>query len=177
MTTEVDLHAISDRLEIHEVLMRYCRGVDRGDPELLRSVYHEGAVDQHGPFQFTNAQTEFANLTVPRLDAMRGVAQHHITNFLIELDGDAADVESYFLSFQPTKSADGSEVLGFIGGRYLDRFERREGRWAIAKRSVIIDWSRAELQGEEWEAAKDFPPPGRREADPSHALFSGGVLA
>jgi hypothetical protein len=42
---------------------------------------------------------------------------------------------------------------------------------------VIIDWSRAELQGEEWEAAKDFPPPGRREADPSHALFSGGVLA
>jgi hypothetical protein len=177
MTTEIDLRAIADRMEIHEVLMRYCRGVDRGDPELLRSVYHEGAVDRHGPFQFTDAQTEFANLTVPRLDAMQGVAQHHITNYLIELGGDAADVESYFISLQPTKLNDGSEVLSFVGGRYLDRFERRGGRWAITERSVIIDWSRSEVPGEEWPAAKDFPAPGRRERDPSHALFARGVLA
>jgi hypothetical protein len=170
--TEVDIRAIADRLEIHEVLMRYCRGVDRGDPELLRTVYHEGAVDRHGPFQFMDAQTEFAALTIPRLDALNGVAQHHITNYLIELDGDRADVESYFLAFQPTKLDDGDEVLSVMGGRYLDKFERRAGRWAIMERSVVVDWSRQSLPGEDWAAAKDFPPPGRREADPSHALFA-----
>jgi SnoaL-like domain len=177
MTTEVDLRAVADRQEIHEVLMRYCRGIDRGDPEVLSSVYHEGAVDRHGPFQFTDAQTEMAKLTIPRLDALRGVAQHHITNYLIELHGDTAEVESYFLAFQPTKLDDDSEVLALMGGRYLDRFERRDGRWGIIERSVVVDWSRAELQGEDWPAAKDFPPPGRRESDPSHALFASGVLA
>jgi hypothetical protein len=163
---------MADKQEIHEVLMRYCRGVDRGDPELLRSVYHPGAVDRRGPFQFDDAHTEFAAFSVPRLDQSKGVAQHHITNYLIELDGDSADVESYFISYQPTKLEDGDEVLSVIGGRYLDRFDRRDGRWAISERSVIIDWSRVAFTGDDWPAAKDFPRAGRREADPSHAFFT-----
>lgn len=39
---------ISAHIEIQQVLFRYCRGVDRGDKELLRSVYHPGATDNHG---------------------------------------------------------------------------------------------------------------------------------
>jgi hypothetical protein len=171
VTTEPDLRAVADRQEIYQVLMRYCRGVDRGDPELLRSVYHEDAADHHGPLEFTDARTEFAAVVVPRLDAMAGVGQHHITNCLIELDADAASVESYWLAFQPTKSADGGEARNFMGGRYLDRFERRAGRWAIAERTVVIDWSRDELHGDEWAGAGDYLRPGRRESDPSHALF------
>jgi hypothetical protein len=171
MTGEIDLRAIADKLEIHEVLVRYCRAIDRGDPELLASVYHEGAVDRHGQFQFTDARTQFPPVTVPRLDAMRGVAQHHMTNWLIELDGEAAAVESYFIAFQPVPHEDGREVRTFVGGRYLDRFERRDGRWAIVERSVVLDWTRGELGGEEWPAAAGFPAPGRREADPSHELF------
>jgi hypothetical protein len=154
------------------VLMRYCRGVDRGDAELLRSVYHEGAVDHHGPLQFTDAQSQFAAAVLPHLDAMNEVGQHHITNCLIELDGDTASVESYWLAFQPTKTEDGAERRNFMGGRYIDRFERRHGRWAIAERTVVIDWSRAELGGGEWAGASDYPRPGRRESDPSDALFT-----
>ena len=30
--------------------------------------------------------------------------------------------------------------LSLAGGRYLDRFERREGRWAIAARKAVGDW-------------------------------------
>src|SRR6266536_3090562 len=85
---EIDLRTVADRQEIHQVLMRYSRGIDRGDPEMIASVYHEGAVDQHGPWRFTNAKRELPELTIPRLDALQGVAQHHITNYLIELDGD-----------------------------------------------------------------------------------------
>jgi hypothetical protein len=180
VTTEVEidiravveqLRVVADRQEIHEVVMRYSRGIDRGDPAMIASVYHAGAIDRHGPHQFADAGTDIVALAVPRLDALAGVAQHHITNFLIELNGDSADVESYFLAFQPTKLQDGTEVLSVIAGRYLDRFERRDGRWAIAERSVVVDWSRKDLPGEDWPDAKHFPPPGRREADPSHELF------
>jgi hypothetical protein len=46
--TERALQVLLDKQEIHEVLMRYCRGIDRCDAELLRSVYHADAVDDHG---------------------------------------------------------------------------------------------------------------------------------
>jgi hypothetical protein len=161
----------ADRLEIHDVLMRYCRGVDRADPELLRSVYHEGAL--HRGEQDLEARTDFVDATIATLDRLQGVAQHHLTSYHIELDGDTARSESYFIAFQPTRLDDGSEVLGLVGARYLDRFERRDGRWAIADRLVVIDWSRKELRGEDWPLAHHFLTGGRREADPSHALFHG----
>jgi hypothetical protein len=38
--TVAALMKLMDKQEIHDVLMRYCRGIDRCDEELLRSVYH-----------------------------------------------------------------------------------------------------------------------------------------
>src|SRR5687768_7203639 len=38
------------RTEIHDTLMRYCRGVDRLDRDLILSAYHPGARDNHGSF-------------------------------------------------------------------------------------------------------------------------------
>ena len=163
---DIDLRAIADRQEIHDVLMRYCRGVDRADPELLRSVYHEGA--RHRGQEDLEARTEFVDSTIAVLDGLSGVAQHHLTSYQVELDGDTARSEAYCIAFQPTRLEDGSEVLGVVGSRYVDRFERRAGRWAIADRLVVIDWSRKELAGDDWPLAHHFPKGGRREADPSH---------
>ena len=39
-----------DRAEIIECLHTYARAMDRFDRELARSVYHEGATDDHGNF-------------------------------------------------------------------------------------------------------------------------------
>jgi SnoaL-like domain len=38
---------LTDRAEIHECMMRYARGMDRRDREVLRSAYHDGAFDDH----------------------------------------------------------------------------------------------------------------------------------
>jgi SnoaL-like domain len=38
------------RLDIHDVLARYCRGADRCDAALMQSCFHEDAVDEHGFF-------------------------------------------------------------------------------------------------------------------------------
>jgi hypothetical protein len=165
------LRLIADRHEIHQVLLRYCRGVDRGDADMISSVYHEGAADPHGPHQFRDAKSELAALAVSRFDALAGAAQHHITNCLIELDGDHAQVETYVVAYNPTRLQDGSEVLSVIGARWLDRFERRDRRWGIAERTVVIDWSRKDIPGDDWPDAAHYPAPGRREADPSYDLF------
>lgn len=41
------LMACADRAAIENVLGTYCRAIDRLDLELLRSVYHPDAVDDH----------------------------------------------------------------------------------------------------------------------------------
>ena len=47
--TERALRVLLDKQEIHEVLMRYCRGIDRCDSELLHSVYHRPNGWDHVP--------------------------------------------------------------------------------------------------------------------------------
>ena len=158
------------RAEIMDVLHRYCRAVDRGDVEELRAVYHPGATDHHGGF--TGLGEDFAPYIVEKMDAAVLHGQHYITNAIIELDGDEARVESYFLAIQPYTSAGGANQLGFIGGRYLDHFAHRDDRWAIAARTVVMDWSRESLPGDEWRGHVNYPRPGRREADPSHGFFT-----
>jgi hypothetical protein len=145
----VDLEDVLVEAEIRQVLSRYCRGVDRGDRDLVASVYHAGAIDRHGAFEGTGDQ--FAEVITRRDPNVQGSGAHHITNVTIEREGDAANVESYFLAFHPIVS-DGVEQLPVAGGRYVDRFELRDGSWLIAERTVIIDFSRGHLEGDIWPA-------------------------
>ena len=64
--------------------------------------------------------------------------QHLISNVICEIDGDTANCETYWhyacFNKQPPPP------VALAGGRYFDRFERRDGRWAIAARQCVIDW-------------------------------------
>ena len=113
----------ADHLEIQQVLYRYCRGVDRGDVDLLKSVYHADATDDHGTFK--GGGHEFAANVIGRMNQVPVQGQHHVTNMLIRLDGDRAAVESYFIALNPEPDADGRPALALVTGRYLDRFEKR----------------------------------------------------
>src|SRR5262249_14166121 len=57
-------------------------------------------------------------------------------NHLAEIDGDTAHAETYCLAAMRRRDGDAFEL---VGARYLDRFERRDGRWAIAARVVIFE--------------------------------------
>lgn len=158
---------------IRQTLARYCRGVDRGDPDILLSVYHDGATDRHGPFD--GPASDFAAMLIQGMDASPIVGQHHITNVLIELDGpDKANVESYYVAWQPVPTeTEGQWGHVMVGGRYLDRFEERGGDWRIVQRDVLMDWSNPPVPAIGWSAAASFPTGGRRDADPSTAFFKG----
>lgn len=174
---QVDLETLAAELEIRRVLARYCRGVDRGDLALLKSVYHPDARDDHG--MFVGSGWDFAEALVPAMDGSSLNSQHHLTNVLIELDGDAAAVESYVIAFHPARDPQsGEEVHHVAGARYLDRFEKRDGAWKIAERRVVIDWTRAGTPAPAWPAWQGVGLHGaRREQDPSHQLFDGAAAS
>jgi hypothetical protein len=129
------LRDVADRDEIRQALMRYCRGVDRGDEALINSAFHPGAIDDHGQ---PRPATELARSVA---HGYHSQLMHFTGNVLIELDGDSASVESYFISFSP-QEVGGTTCTRTRAGRYLDRFERRNGEWKIVHRMVVDEWAR-----------------------------------
>jgi SnoaL-like protein len=133
--TDVRLGALLHRQDIMDCLHRYTRGVDRVDVDLIRSAFWPDAVDHHGPV--TGSVEDFLAYWLP-LQPARQVSQHYVANTTIDIDDDIAHVETYFTYFH--KAFDAPEMT-VSGGRYADRFERREDGWRIILRVVIREWS------------------------------------
>ena len=135
--------------EIRRVVLRYCRGIDRMDRELVRSCYHHDARDVHGSFD--GGVDEFLDW-VWRLLARYDATAHYVANQLVELDAEDADragVETYGVAVH--RAASGEPHLNLTTGfRYLDRFERRDGEWRIAHRVAVADWSRRVAPDDWW---------------------------
>ena len=127
---------LQDRQAIHDCLMTYSRGIDRHDRELLRSVYHDDAIDDHGVF--VGGPDEFVDWALDMHTRLHLSHQHCIFNYTCELDGDVAHTEAYYMFVGMNRAG---KPLTMSGGRYLDRFEKRDGRWAIAARVCIRDWA------------------------------------
>jgi ketosteroid isomerase-like protein len=129
---------LADREAIREVITRYARGIDRHDDELMFSAYHQDALDDHGTY-IGGVHGLVAHCNAVH-NANWTTHQHFALNQTIDLAGDTAHVETYF---QIALRRSGGTV-DLVGGRWLDRMERRTGRWAIAARVVVVDWN-AEL--------------------------------
>jgi len=132
------LQQLLDRQQIHDCIIRYCSGVDRFDREMLLSVYHEDASDDHGAFVGT--ATQFVDWALAYHTKYQHTQKHYVLNHRCDLDGDTAHTETYWLFSGVNKLG---PPISLSGGRYLDRFEKRAGRWAIAARKCIIEWSGA----------------------------------
>jgi hypothetical protein len=148
------LRLLSARHEIASVLYRRARAVDRADAALARACYHRGATERHGLFNGEAAEfIDRVSFDNSRPGSAIRSAFHLITNILIEFEDDQrAFVESYHVAW--IQMADGQ--IATIGGRRLDRFEQRDGKWAIAHRDAIFDWSRIEPELEPiWGATPD----------------------
>ena len=140
------LQAVIDKSEVTDVLTSFSRGVDRTDENLLRSVLHPDATLDLGPGIFQGTGNDYVNWV---LGVMQGIksSHHMIGNVRVELEGDVALVESYFhVHFRLDKPIGREDV--FMGGRNLDRMERRPGGpggvWKVVHRKQMLDWVRTE---------------------------------
>lgn len=171
---ERTLDAVISRQQIVDVTMAYCRGVDRGDVAMLVDVFHDDATVVSGAFNGNGKH--FASEICKLIDATFEQTFHSIANQWIEVDGDGAVGETYVIAAATTRdngSAGSTDTL--TGGRYIDRFERRDGRWAIADRTFVLDWARTETSTRDMAGgmygALDLHG-SRGQADPSYAFLS-----
>jgi hypothetical protein len=130
-----DVQRMLDRAAIEECLLRYTRGIDRHDTELILSAFHPDALDTHGTFE--GGPREVADWANEQHGLRWDRHQHYITNTTVDIDGDVAHTDTYYFIVLRRNDGSGQD---FMGGRYVDRMERREGEWRIARRVVTAEW-------------------------------------
>jgi SnoaL-like domain len=161
--TDPHLQQLLDKQACAEVMMTYCRAIDHLDEVLLRSVFFPDSYHRHG---FEGPSTDPSRPSRPGKPGdfvayALGVlnthtrTHHQLGNVFIEIeaDGVTAYTEAYFTACHRMRAkgdpkaatnAYDTEMDFRVGGRYMDRMEKREGVWKIAYRVGITDWMRTD---------------------------------
>ncbi len=113
------LQAVVDKSEITDVVAAFCRSLDRGDENLLRSILHPDATLDLGPGIFQGTGGDYVQWVLGVLSGVRS-SHHMIGTLRADIDGDAALVETYFQTHYRLDKPTGREDV-FMGGRFLDR--------------------------------------------------------
>lgn len=172
MATDPVLQEMIDEFQLRKLVHAYCRAVDRGDLEQLRALYHHDAVDAHGGFSAGSADAFLDQLAAAR-PYVRSM-QHNITTVNFAISGHTAEGEIYTIATHTFAGGD-RDVDVVIGGRYLDKYEKRNGTWKISVRTIVTDWARVNDP-----SSVDLSHPITRdtlrgapdETDPSREFFS-----
>lgn len=146
------LKILWDKEEIRSAIYRYARGVDRRDYDLVRSVYHPDAYDDHGSYK---GDIDGLIAWLSRRHAVIEQSMHLICQTHIDfLASDVAIAENYVIVSQryPAEAKEtiqawvGDKIVGLqerltvvMYARMNDRFEKRHGAWRIARRVVVIE--------------------------------------
>ena len=137
-TSDALLQEMIDEFALRKLVHAYCRAVDRGDTERLRDLYHHDAVDAHGGFSAGTADQFLQELAAAR-PYIRSM-QHNVTTVNFAINGDAAEGEIYTIAVH-TLVGKGRDVDLVVGGRYLDKYEKRDDTWKISERTIVTDWA------------------------------------
>jgi hypothetical protein len=135
LQSEVEKLLIKEQL--HELEMAYCRGIDRRDSELIRSIFFADAIEDHGD-AWQGTGYEWVDYIFSGYLAQFEVTAHYVLNEWYKVKGDKAEGETHRISYH--RRPNGEEVTA--GSRTFNRYECRDGVWRIAYRGVTRDWLR-----------------------------------
>jgi hypothetical protein len=144
---------IADRMAIQDVMYKWCRSIDRLDYEGMRAAFHPDAIDNHAAYV---GGVEGLVEWIRERHKPIPFSSHQVSNILIEFASpDLALVETYIRTLQRYPADAKASLAQLSGGqagkpgvgidlltasRYVDRFERRNGEWRIAGRTLVLDW-------------------------------------
>jgi len=170
-TLDARLTEIETRQQITEILYRYARGWDLLDEEMIRSCFFADAEHQHSSFK--GLSHDFITRALPMVAGTRSTS-HAISNVMIRIRGDAAVSDCYFLAHHRRLNTEGTDEEDyFLGGRYLDRFEKRAGVWKIARRRGLNSLERIIPRADRsFAAAAPESFTGRKPDDPLYAFLA-----
>ena len=149
------LEQLSDIQSIRDAAHRYCRGVDRLDADEMRSAYWPDATDDHGVF-VGNAM-EFVDRVIGSHDRWRAT-MHCILNHHVELD-DRGTARGEIYNVTYLFHGEGN-AMDTWWGRYLDRYEQRNGEWRIVHRVCVHEGTRTYGSGDPMAIPAELFRPG-----------------
>jgi hypothetical protein len=133
---EISAQEALDQFALQRLLLCYCHGVDRQDLALVRSLYHDDAIDDHGPM-FCGSADEYV-AWLPSMLSSWSLTAHIIHSSLFVIDDNTAEGESAMTAYHRT--ADGAREI-IAHGRYLDQCKSGVAcGGSIAVRSCSIGW-------------------------------------
>jgi hypothetical protein len=151
---EARLRELIDRQDILSVILKYARGIDRLDREMVRSCYWDDAIDDH--HGYVGGPDYFIDITFAAAVESSIVQHHGVSNITCEIDGDNSYCESYYTFIGA--NIEPPHLLSM--GRYIDHLQRRDGVWKYANRVTVIEknFSLTEYPSDEIICAGDTKP-------------------
>jgi hypothetical protein len=132
-----EIKSLLDREKIRDCIALLARGEDRRDADLITASYWPDSTVDYGIFE--GDFEAYLAWVVPGSPAIP-VTQHVLGQSVIQLQGTEALVETHAVSYHRINFGEEEHDV-VLGGRYLDRFEKRGDDWRIAKRTMLYDWS------------------------------------
>jgi len=131
MPTDLQLQELYDHHAIKKLMVRYIDRIDANDPAGAAACFAEDGIGVYwGHYQGRAAITE--RLT-GILDTFN-TTSHHLTNVIIDIDGDSATGLAYVYAFH--RYADTLDPMHYWG-RWVDEIKRVNGEWLFAHREVV----------------------------------------
>lgn len=129
--------ALLARQSIHDALIRYAHGLDRQDWDWFASAFWPNAIDDHGTYLGPiGPYLEHVRQHIPP----NMLTAHTITNVTIEFLSAACAISECYVTARHGELGIGHREIVTIGGRYVDRMERRGQEWRIAYRTFVLEW-------------------------------------
>lgn len=128
-----------DRAALRALVENYTIFGDAGDESGFADLFTDDAVIVT-PF---NRMEGLASIrTIPSmLGQMFARTLHQVTSQHVSIVGDNASGETKSYANHITLNDDGTATNDMWAIRYQDVFRREDGRWKIASRTLLIDWT------------------------------------
>jgi hypothetical protein len=123
-----------ETLAIQDVLTRYATGIDRRDWSLFRTCFTEDLVADYGDFGLWKSPDEITDFMEYAHREM-GHTLHRLSNFSIQIDGEAARARTYVDALLTPGPAGGEIHRGI--GYYDDELVKTGDGWKIRKRHFV----------------------------------------
>jgi 3-phenylpropionate/cinnamic acid dioxygenase small subunit len=128
------MQEMSDRLEIQDLLARYCHAIDARDWDALDAVFTPDARIDYS--ETGGAAGSFAEIKawLPRALERFPAYQHLVATSRLDVTGDEARCRTILFNPMVHRNAAGEDQVFFIGLWYRDRLVRTPEGWRIAER-------------------------------------------
>lgn len=128
---------------VRQALLRYCRGVDRLDAELIRAAFWPdarvtlGAIYDGAPDGFVEVAMGFMG--------MFAATRHDVANMVLAMRPDGIGYEAHVRTWHRIEPASDGATEGAtreleVLGRYIGRATERDGEWRLAEHGELMDW-------------------------------------